>query len=48
MEHLQCLFTVYGSFGCISLESEIFDDIGSDFWMIFDDEEFHRSSGERK
>jgi hypothetical protein len=41
MEHLECLRSVYGSLCCIALETEIFDNVGSDLGMIFDDEEFH-------
>jgi hypothetical protein len=33
---------VYSSLCCIALEMKIFDDVGSDLGMIFDDEEFHR------
>jgi len=41
MEHAKSLFSMNGTFCCISLDREELYEIISDFWMIFNDEEFH-------
>ena len=42
MEHEESLFSMDRSLGRISLETQVLDDVGADFWMIFDDQDFHR------
>ena len=41
MEHTKSFFSMNGAFYCISLDREELYEIISDFWMIFNDEEFH-------